>query len=64
MFCISNVRFSILINASPIDFFGSTRGLRQVGPLSLMLFGIVVEALSWIQWSMMGIYRVSQLEPP
>lgn len=46
MFCISNVRFSILINASPIDFFGSTRGLRQVGPLSLMLFGIVVEALS------------------
>uniref|UniRef100_A0A2N9HT72 Reverse transcriptase zinc-binding domain-containing protein n=1 Tax=Fagus sylvatica TaxID=28930 RepID=A0A2N9HT72_FAGSY len=40
------VRFSILVNGSPCGFFPSTRGLRQGDPLSLMLFVIVMEALS------------------
>ena len=46
LFCISIVKFSILINGSPKDFFGNSRGLRQGDPLSLLLFVIVMEALS------------------
>ena len=44
--CISTIKFSILINGSPTDFFGSSRGIRQGDPLFPLLFDVVMEALS------------------
>ena len=46
MWCISTVKFTIPINGILVDFFGSTRGVRQGDSLSLLLFDIVMEALS------------------
>ena len=46
MCCISTVKFSILINGSPADFFGSSRGIRQGDRLSPLLFDIFMEGLS------------------
>ena len=44
--CIFTVQFSILFNGSPVDFFGSSRGLRQGGPLSPRLFLVMMEVFS------------------
>lgn len=46
LFCISMVKFLVLINGVPCVFFGNYRGLRQGDPLSLLLFVIVMEAVS------------------
>lgn len=46
--CISIVRFSIHVNGTSSEFFSSFHGLRQKDPLSLLLFVVVMKALSWM----------------
>jgi hypothetical protein len=45
-FSVSTIRFSILINGCPNGFLEVSRGLCQGDPLSLLLFVIIMEALS------------------
>ena len=44
--CVTPVHFSVLVNGSLESFFGSSRGLRQGDPLSLLLFLLIIEVLS------------------
>jgi hypothetical protein len=46
IFCVSTVKFSILVNGVPFGFFQSSQKIRQGDPLSPLLFVVVMEALS------------------
>ncbi|RVW27576.1 hypothetical protein CK203_097514 [Vitis vinifera] len=66
--CISTVRYSILINGSPSGFFQSSRGLRQGDPLSPYLVVIVMEMTPWcfvrsyLSWLLMWFEACSELK--
>ena len=40
------MQFSVLVNGTPVDFFGSSRGLRQGDLLSPLLFLVMIEVFS------------------
>ena len=42
---ISTIKFSVLVNRSPVGFLGSSRGIRQGDPLSPLLFLLIMEML-------------------
>ena len=44
--CISTLRFSILVNDSSLGFFQSSKGLRQEDPFSSYFFVIVMETFN------------------
>ena len=43
---IFTVQFSVLVNGTLADFFGSSRGLRQGDPLSPLSFLVMMEVFS------------------
>ena len=43
---ITTIRFFVLVNGTPVGFFGSSRGLRQADHMSPLLFLLIMKVLS------------------
>jgi hypothetical protein len=44
--CVTNPKFSIVLNGSLVSYFKGRKGLRQDDPISLFLFVIAMEAFT------------------
>ena len=53
------MQFFVLVNGSPADFFGNSRGLRQGDPLSPLLFLVMMEVFSRMVKRMEGVGLLS-----
>ena len=51
-YCVSSVKFSILVNGCPKGFFPCGRGLQQGDPLFPLLFALVAEGFGKLCISM------------
>ena len=53
------MQFSVLVNGTLVDFFGSSRGLRQGDPLSPLSFLVMMEVFSRMVKRMEGASLLS-----
>ena len=60
--CVSTAFLSVLINGTPSRQFRTSKGLRQGWPLSLFLFNVVAEALSFLIYNVVSLNLVKGIK--
>lgn len=56
--CVFNSNMFALVNESPAKDFMVSKGLRQLCPLSPVLFSIVIEGLAWLLKKTVGVGNI------